>query len=143
MATVKDILGCEPPEKDLKALCDSLGELARPKRWMRLNIIELIGADYALRMAATSPVFRGEARKELIDLVNEIRKEINARPDECTNHKRPGFYIRITNCESCPFKEYGLRKCSVMDRWFDQFEIETGIPSWCQNLDRPRKGEKL
>lgn len=118
---------------------DSLEARALKTRWKKLNLPELLGADYALRMALTSVVFRGEAKKQLIDLTNEVRKEINARPDECMRQSQPGFYIRIINCESCPFKEYGIRKCSITNWWFDDFEIETGIPSWCQMLDGEKK----
>jgi hypothetical protein len=41
------------------------------------------------------------------------------------------FYVAITNCVDCPYKEYGLRKCSKTDKWFEYFEIENGIVEWC------------
>jgi hypothetical protein len=50
-----------------------------------------------------------------------------------------GFDVRIMTCEDCPFKEYGLRKCGEIDRWFDDFEIENGIPYWCPKLDGEKK----
>jgi hypothetical protein len=103
-------------------------------RWKKCNLDELLGADYALRIFRTSPVLRGEALKISEDLVNEVRTEINARPDECMRREQPGFSIRIICCEECPFKEYGLRKCGEVDKWFDDFEIETGIPKWCPKL---------
>lgn len=52
-----------------------------------------------------------------------------------TQPKR-GFNVFITTCESCPYKEPGLRKCGKNDRWFDLFEIETGIVPWCPVLNR-------
>lgn len=114
---------------------DSLTARALKTRWKKCSLSELIGADYALRVFRTSPLLRGETSKQCEELINEVRMEINARPDECMRQAQPGFYIRIINCESCPFKEYGLRKCSITGWWFDDFEIETGIPSWCQMLD--------
>ena len=110
-------------------------ENSRNARWKKLTLPELLGADFALRVFRTSPLLRGESLKQVEELINEVRYEINSRPDECMRHSQPGFYIRIINCESCPFKEYGLRKCSITKWWFDDFEIETGIPSWCQMLD--------
>lgn len=109
------------------------------KRWKKLTLPELLGADFALRVFRTSIILRGEALKECESLINEVRMEINSRPDDCMRHSQPGFYIRIINCESCPFKEYGLRKCSITNWWFDDFEIETGIPPWCQMLDGEKK----
>lgn len=106
------------------------------KRWEKLSLPELLGSDYALRLFRTSPLLRGESLKQCEELINEVRTVINSRPDECMRHEQPGFYIRIINCESCPFKEYGLRKCSITNWWFDDFEIETGIPNWCQMLER-------
>jgi hypothetical protein len=41
------------------------------------------------------------------------------------------FPVLITNCEECPYKIYGLRKCGELEKWFGNFEIETGIPEWC------------
>lgn len=48
-------------------------------RWKKCTLQELVGADYGLRIFATSPVLRGEARNICIDLINEIRTEINKR----------------------------------------------------------------
>lgn len=141
MATMKDILGREPSKKELDALCNSLKNIARPPRWRKLNLSELLGADYSLRIFRTSPLLRGESLKLCEELINEIRAEINKRPEECKLQNKPGFYVRITTCEECPFKEYGLRKCGLVDKWFDDFEIETGIPSWCQKLDGEVKND--
>lgn len=135
MATMKDILGKEPSEKERDALCKSLQRIAHPTRWKKLNLDELLGSDYSIRVLMTSPVLRGEALKLCIDLVNEIRSEINSRPDDCMRKEQPGFGIRIICCDDCPFKEYGLRKCGEADKWFDDFEIETGIPHWCPKLE--------
>lgn len=55
-------------------------------RWERCTLDQLLGADYALRLACTSVLFRGEARKQLIDLINEVRTEINSRPEECAKY---------------------------------------------------------
>ena len=52
-------------------------------RWKKCNLDELIGADYALRIFRTSPLLRGEALKQCEELINEVRTEINARPEEC------------------------------------------------------------
>jgi hypothetical protein len=130
MATMKDILGREPTKKERDALCDSLERIAHPTRWKKLNLDELLGADYALRMFRTSPLLRGEALKLSEELINEVRMEINSRPDDCMRKNQPGFSFRVITCEDCPFKEYGLRKCDVVDKWFDNFEIETGIVPW-------------
>lgn len=118
---------------------NSLTTRALKTRWKKCSLPELIGADYALRVFRTSPLLRGETLKQCEELINEVRMEINSRPDDCMWHSQPGFYIRIINCESCPFKEYGIRKCSITNRWFDDFEIETGIPPWCQMLDGEKK----
>lgn len=88
MATTEDILGRKPTAKELNALCDSLENITRPKRWRHCTIEQLVGADYALRMFMTSPVLRGEARLQCADLVNEIRREINARPEECEEYNK-------------------------------------------------------
>jgi hypothetical protein len=135
MATMKDILGREPTKKERDALCDSLERIARPTRWKRLNLDELLGADYALRMIRTSPLLRGETLKLSEELINEVRMEINSRPDDCMRRTQPGFSFRVINCEDCPFKEYGLRKCGMVDKWFDDFEIETGIVPWCPKVE--------
>jgi len=47
-----------------------------------------------------------------------------------------GFFVSITCCEKCPYKIYGLRKCGEADRWFEDFEIETGIPDWCPKCNK-------
>jgi hypothetical protein len=52
-------------------------------RWKKCNLDEPIGADYALRIFLTSPLLRGEVHKQCEDLINEVRTEINARPEEC------------------------------------------------------------
>jgi hypothetical protein len=99
--------------------------------WKNCNLHELIGADYALRIFARSPHLTKDAREVLVDLVNEVRAEINIRFDECKILVQPGFSFRVTRCEECPFKAHGVRKCGEIDKWFDDFEIETGIPTWC------------
>ena len=104
-------------------------------RWKKLSLDQLLGSDYSLRLFLTSPLLRGEPRKQCEELINEVRTEINARPDDCMRKEQPGFSIRIICCEDCPFKEYGLRKYSEVDKWFDDFEIETGIPGWCPKLE--------
>jgi hypothetical protein len=135
MSTMKDILGRDPTKKERAALCDSLQRIAHPTRWKKLNLDELLGADYALRMIRTSPLLRGEALKLSEELINEVRMEINSRTDDCMRKNQPGFSFRVITCEDCPFKEYGLRKCGVVDKWFDDFEIETGIVPWCPKLE--------
>lgn len=62
--------------------------LEHPPRWKKCNLDQLLGADYALRIASTSLLFRGEARKQLTELINEIRVEINSRPEECEEYNR-------------------------------------------------------
>ena len=57
-------------------------------RWKKLNLDELLGADYALRVFLTSPLLRGETRKQCEELINEVRTEINARPEECKERER-------------------------------------------------------
>jgi hypothetical protein len=57
-------------------------------RWKRCSLDELIGADYSLRIFLTSPLLRGEARKQCEDLINEVRTEINSRPEECKERER-------------------------------------------------------
>jgi hypothetical protein len=53
--------------------------------WKDCNLHELIGADYALRIFARSPHLTKDAREVLVDLINEVRAEINAMPEECKN----------------------------------------------------------
>lgn len=50
---------------------------------------------------------------------------------EFEKNRRFGFLVRIETCEDCPEKEWGLRKCETANKWFDDFEIEEGIPDWC------------
>ena len=59
-------------------------------RWKKCNLDELIGADYALRLFLTSPLLRGECRKQCEDLINEVRGEINSRPKECEMRNNKG-----------------------------------------------------
>ena len=108
------------------------------KRWKKCNIDELVGADYALRLFRTSPVLRGESLKLCEELINEVRTEINCRPEEGLEQAKRkstrGFNVYITTCEDCPYKEWGLRKCEKADTWFNLFEIEEGIAPWCPVL---------
>lgn len=51
-----------------------------------------------------------------------------------SGRRKRSHFVEIKNCDDCPFKEYGLRKCEVADHWFDDgeyFEPENEIPSWC------------
>lgn len=65
-----------------------------PTRWRKCNVPELLGADYALRLFLTSPVVRGEVRKQCIELINEVRDEINSRPEECHLWNTLGLAIK-------------------------------------------------
>jgi hypothetical protein len=51
-----------------------------------------------------------------------------------TNRRQ--FYVAITTCYDCPYKEWGLRKCSKTDKWFEFFEIENGIIDWCPMIQK-------
>lgn len=62
---------------------DSLEARALKTRWKKCSLPELIGADYALRVFRTSPLLRGETLKQCEELINEVRTEINSRPEEC------------------------------------------------------------
>jgi hypothetical protein len=52
--------------------------------------------------------------------------------------------IEITNCDDCLNKEYGLRKCALANRWFEdldedarnEFEPEKTIAPWCPLLTK-------
>ena len=67
---------------------DSLESRALKTRWKKCSLSELIGADYALRIFRTSPVLRGEALKICEMLINQVREEINSRPEECKKMER-------------------------------------------------------
>jgi hypothetical protein len=45
-------------------------------RWGGMNLDQLIGADYALRIFRTSPILRGEALKICDALIDEVREKI-------------------------------------------------------------------
>lgn len=67
---------------------DSLTTRALKTRWKKCSLSELIGADYALRVFRTSPLLRGETLKQCEELINEVRTEINSRPEECKKMER-------------------------------------------------------
>jgi hypothetical protein len=57
-------------------------------RWKKCSLSNLIGADYALRIFRTSPVLRGEGLRICEMLINQVREEINSRPEECKERER-------------------------------------------------------
>ncbi len=67
---------------------DSIEARALKTRWKKCSLSELVGADYALRIFHTSPLLRGESSKQCIELINEVRTEINSRPEECKERER-------------------------------------------------------
>ena len=48
-------------------------DIPNKTRWKKCTLDELIGADYALRIFLTSPLLRGETRKQCEELINEVR----------------------------------------------------------------------